>query len=470
VLLTITEFIGRFHPVLVHLPIGILLIGLLLQWLSSKEKYLINKEVIKVVILCGMIAAIISCITGYMLSLSGDYDKTVKDWHMWMGIGVAVISIVVYVKINYAQYGIQYKILSVVLFLLILVTGHLGGTLTHGANYLTEGWTNAVDSVITPKKIIPNIDEANVYLDVVRPILETKCYSCHGEKKQKGNLRLDNPQWIVKGSKNGPVINGKEGESELINRLTLPRENDDHMPPKQKPQLSEQETAAIHWWIDQGASFTKKIKELKQPGTLKPYLLSLQSDHTADKKTASNIPATAVEKGNEKAMQQLRDKVITIIPVAQNSNYLMADFVSAIDISDKDIALLLPLKKQLVWLKLSNTNITDSALSVIGQCTNLTLLQLNNTKVSDKGLAAIKKLDNLQSLSLVGTKVTGQGILQLQSLKSLQSIYLYLTKVNRTDWAQLKKAYPKILLDTGGYIVPLFATDTTVVRPPKPIK
>jgi hypothetical protein len=389
---------------------------------------------------------------------------------MWMGIAVAVVSIVMYGKIRYGHYGIQYTILSVILFLLILITGHLGGSLTHGSNYLTEGWSNAADSITTPKKLIPNIEEANVYLDVVQPILEAKCYSCHGEKKQKSNLRLDAPQWIMKGGKNGPVINGKEGESELINRIILPKEDDDHMPPRQKPQLSEQETAAIHWWIDQGASFTKKIKELKQPGTLKPYLLSLQSDHAADKKAASGIPATAVEKADEKAMQLLRDKGVTIIPVAQNSNYLMADFVSGINITDKDIALLLPLKKQLVWLKLSNTNITDTALSVISQCTNLYLLQLNNTKISDKGLAAIKKLDNLQSLSLVGTKVTVQGILQLQSLKSLQSVYLYQTGINSTDWPQLKKAFPKTALDTGGYSVPLLTTDTTIVKPPKPAK
>ncbi|HUS03240.1 MAG TPA: c-type cytochrome domain-containing protein [Chitinophagaceae bacterium] len=467
-LLTITEFIGRFHPVLVHLPIGFLLIGLLLQWLSVKKEYHISKQAIKLVILCGMIAAIISCITGYLLSLSGDYNESIKDWHMWMGIAVAVVSILMYAKISYHKYGIQYKILSFVLFLLILITGHLGGTLTHGANYLTEGWTNTVDS-ITPKKAIPNIEEANIYSDVVQPILQSKCYSCHGEKKQKSDLRLDAPQWIIKGSKNGPVINGKEGESELINRISLPREDEDHMPPKQKPQLNEQEIALIHWWIDQGASFTKKIKELKQPETLKPYLLSLQSDH-ADKKVISNIPESEVEKGSEKAMQLLKDKGITIIPVAQNSNYLMADYVSATNVTDQDIELLLPLKKQLVWLKLGNTNITDSALSLVGQCTNLTLLQLNNTKVTDKGLAALDKLDNLQSINLVGTRVTAQGVLQLQSLKSLQSIYLYQTKVNKADWQQLKRAFSKASLDTGGYIVPLLVTDTTEVKPPKPVK
>jgi len=83
---------------LVHLPIRFLLIGLLLLWLSSKEKYHVSQHVVKVVILSGTIAAIVSCITGYLLSLSGPYDEDLVVWHMWMGISVASISILLYAK------------------------------------------------------------------------------------------------------------------------------------------------------------------------------------------------------------------------------------------------------------------------------------------------------------------------------------------------------------------------------------
>ena len=115
--LSITEFIGRFHVVLVHLPIGFLLIGLLLQWLSSKEKYQVSPQVIKVVMLSGMIAAILSCITGYLLSQSGDYDEDLVGWHMWMGISVAAISILLYAKINRGQFDMWQKVLSVAIAL-----------------------------------------------------------------------------------------------------------------------------------------------------------------------------------------------------------------------------------------------------------------------------------------------------------------------------------------------------------------
>ena len=93
----------------------------------------------------------------------------------------------------------------------------------------------------------------------------------------------------------------------------LPREDDDHMPPKQKPQLNEKEIALIHWWIDNGADFTKKVKDLKQPEIIKPYLLELQSDHVEEKKTIPNIPPEPVEKADEKDLQPLVDKGAIII-------------------------------------------------------------------------------------------------------------------------------------------------------------
>ena len=87
-----TEFIGHFHPVLVHLPIGILLLALLLQWLSHNEKYTALQPAIPIAYLAGSIAAILSCISGWLLASDGEYDETTLDLHRWMGISVAVIA------------------------------------------------------------------------------------------------------------------------------------------------------------------------------------------------------------------------------------------------------------------------------------------------------------------------------------------------------------------------------------------
>jgi len=97
-------------------------------------------------------------------------------------------------------------------------------------------------------------------------------------------------------------------------------------------------------------------------------------------------------------------------------------------------------------------------------------LQLDHTNVTDRGLASLRSLTNLRYLNLVGTRVTAQGIMQLKNLRNLQSIYLYQTEVKKSDWNNLKKMFPKTLIDSGGYRVPFLPTDTIEVKPPKTTK
>ena len=407
-----------------------------------------------------------------MLYQTGDYDEDAVDLHQWMGISVAVVSIITFYcrrKIALQKWQLP---LSLLLVILIFITGHLGGSITHGSDYLTQPLQNIFsnDTVAAIKrKPIANVQEAGIYNDIAQPIFQAKCYSCHSDKKQKGKLRLDKPDLIMKGGKDGMVIvSGKANESKLIKRITLPREDEHHMAPKEKMQLTEQEISLLKWWVDNGADFVKKVKEVPQPEKIKPLLTALQNNNQ-ERKTNIDVPSIPVERAEESAIKRLKDLGIVVLPVAQSNNYLSANFLMSGDTHDPVINLLLPLKKQLVWLKLSNTQINDSSLSVISQCTNLTRLQLDNTNISDSGLHYLQSLTQLQSLNLVGTKITAAGILQLKNLKNLQSLYLYQTSINKTDWKALKQSFPKTSLDSGGYHVPLFADDTVIVKPP-PIK
>jgi uncharacterized membrane protein len=187
------ELIGHFHPVFVHLPIGILVLGVILQWMSGKSKFAGLKSALPVVWLLGMIGAIISCITGLMLSGIDDYDQKLVGWHQWLAIAVALISIVIYINSRKsAGASLQFP-LAILIFFLILIVGHLGGSLTHGSDYLTRPFSNLFggknDQVA--REPIPNIQEALVYDHVIAPVLESRCYGCHGPNKQKGKLRLD---------------------------------------------------------------------------------------------------------------------------------------------------------------------------------------------------------------------------------------------------------------------------------------
>jgi uncharacterized membrane protein/mono/diheme cytochrome c family protein len=460
------NFIGRFHPVLVHLPIGILLLACLFQWITRRDKFRNLEPAIGIALFWGMFFAIFSCITGFVLNQSGEYDSTLVQKHQWLGISVAVVSIVLYYLHKRSVNSGFARWISLLLALLITITGHLGGSLTHGEGYLTSGFTS--DDTVAQRKAIPDVQAAFVYNDVVKPMLQQKCYSCHGPNKQKGKLRLDDSLFIMKGGKEGStLVPGNPNESEMIRRILLARNEEHHMPPKEKPQLTENEIALLHWWVESGAQFNRQVKDLVQPEKIKPVLLALQQEDDLERADIPDIPAEEVEAADPAAIQKLKHRGAVVFPVAQNSNYLMVNFVTIDSATQQDLIDLALLKKQVIWLKLSGQAIADSGFALVAQCNNLMRLQIDHTNITDKGLASLKELRKLKYLNLVGTKVTAEGVLALRENKNLQSIYLYQTAVLGTDWPRLRQAFPNALLDSGGYKVPTLESDTTEVREQK---
>jgi uncharacterized membrane protein/mono/diheme cytochrome c family protein len=461
-LLSIPDLVGRFHPVLVHLPIGILLLACFFQWLVLKPQFSVLQPAIPVMMFWGMLGAVAACVTGYMLSLSGDYDEELVGRHQWMGIFTAILSLILYLLYKFSLGEKPARLFSLGIIILITITGHLGGSLTHGSDYLTEGLNS--DNEGAALKPIPNIDEAALYADVIQPLLQSRCYNCHGPNKQKGKLRLDKQELILKGGKDGKVIEpGKADESEMIERMLLPAEDEDHMPPKEKPQLTQGEIALIHWWINTGADFNKKVKELPQTDKIKPILIALQSGDVEEKK-ATDVPEAPVSPADEKVVNRLKKAGVMVMPVAQNSSYISVSFVSATAGADSLVKLLEPLKQQIVWLKMDGANINDASLDEIAKLTQLTRLQISNTNITDQGISNLRSLAELQSLNLVGTKVTANGLAQLKDLKKLKNLYLYQTGVNNNDWPLLQKTFPATQIDSGKYTVPTLATDTTLVK------
>jgi uncharacterized membrane protein/mono/diheme cytochrome c family protein len=459
-----TTFIGHLHPVLVHLPIGILLLAILFHRLSQKQKYQALHAAVGLSLFLGSLSAVLSCISGFLLSQTGDYNEQLAGQHQWMGIGTAALSLFAYFLYKKQKAFLKWVLL--LLAVLIIITGHLGGSLTHGSGYLTAFNNTGTTTKAEPIKPVDNVQEAVLYADVVKPLLAAKCYSCHGENKQKGKLRLDEPGFILKGGKDGAVINpARPEESELLKRILSSLENEGHMPPKEKTPLTPREIDLLHWWVSNGGDFNKKIKELPQTANIKPALMALQKGSAKETAAIADIPETPVNKAGDKVIQQLKKLGVVVVPVAQNSNYLSANFITAV-FTSRDLQLLEPLGSQLIWLKLGNTNISDSGLVFISKLTSLRKLYLENTSVTDKGAVALKTLSQLQYLNITGTKITAGGIMQLNSLKNLRQLYVFNTGVKGGDYTALQKAFPSTAIDTGGYKTALLATDTTLVMQP----
>ena len=267
------QLLGRLHPIMVHLPIGFIIFGLLLQWYDRKRKE--YTKIIPIAYFWGGITAALACITGYLQYISEGYAFDTVKWHLWSGIATALFSFLMYAKLKGMKATdflskIPIVALSVVFFILISITGHQGGSITHGEDYLVEPLPNHIKSALgfetfEEKEIMLNeetFEEALIYEDVVKPILNNNCVSCHNPKKTKGELLLHHEEGILKGGENGEVIVAENASnSELFSRMNLPIDDDDHMPPEGKKQPSKEEVTLLGAWIDAGHPFEGTIKE-----------------------------------------------------------------------------------------------------------------------------------------------------------------------------------------------------------------
>lgn len=467
----ITQFFGRFHPLLVHFPIGILILAFLFECLSRVKAYRALRAAIPPSLLLGSLFAVASAISGYFLSDEGGYEDNLLERHKTLGIATAVFSVVAYLLYisagNFFKDKARRKTFHLVVFIpliiLVSITGHFGGSITHGEDYLFEivsGSNELVDPSIQ-LATITDIDNAVLYAEVIQPILESRCYACHSSRRQKGDLRLDGIEFIRQGGENGPVIEaGRADSSELFSRMMLSLEDEDHMPPNEKPQPSSSEIALIQSWINDGADFEIKVSQTGNAEKIRVYFTSVVEQ--LNKKQL--IPDDDIEPGDEVAIATLSKNGIIVLPVSKESNYLSVSFVNKRSVSAEDIQSLLPLKKQIVWLDLSRTTVSDSEISGITPLSSVRRLNLEFTSVSDKGLTPISSLSNLRYLNLVGTKISDQGLMQMAELKNLEELFIYQTAVTEVGIEKFSTAVPHVAVDSGGYKLPKMLTDSVVTK------
>jgi uncharacterized membrane protein/mono/diheme cytochrome c family protein len=244
------EFFGKFHPLLVHLPIGFLLLLGALEWLVLRPGWKELATANRVILLLTIPASLASVACGWLLAVDGGYDATALFWHRWLGTGVAVAVIALWV-IRQRGWMTAYRRSLFATLVLLTVASHFGGSITHGSDYLAWPKTRSPEAgPLTEEQLLAQA----AYATVIHPIFDKYCFSCHGADKSKGGLRMDTAAHLIKGGDSGSPLDPPGAEASLLgNRLNLPEDDDDHMPPAGKPQLSAAQLAVIKWWLDAGA-------------------------------------------------------------------------------------------------------------------------------------------------------------------------------------------------------------------------
>lgn len=321
----------------------------------------------------------------------------------------------------------------------------------------------------------------------IAPILDQRCLECHGPKKQKGKLRLDQKDSLLQKRDKATVVPGKPDESELVRLISLPKGHEDIMPNKGEP-LTKEQIDLIKQWISEGAEWPDNFvvgaasgaaaasapSTGVTPGAAGGSAAELRAAAQQLREAAARLEVAAgmLDGGGGKpapreltpeelaaqakakeiqtgAIKEIEKSGVSVRPVAMDVEWLEANFrVQGTNVND---ATLTPLAKVygLVDLNLANTSITDAGLKNLANLTNLTTLHLENTAITDAGLANLKKLSKLEYLNLYGTPITDAGVSNLKSLTGLTKLYLWQTKVTEEGANQLHAALPKTQINRG---------------------
>lgn len=289
----------------------------------------------------------------------------------------------------------------------------------------------------------------------IQPVLEKRCLECHGEKKEKGELRLDSKAAATK----TVIVAGKPDDSELIKRITLPEGHDDIMPPKGDP-LTKEQIDLFKKWIAEGAAWpdglvlsgdAPKADEAKPATTATAGATSTKKapkKKAAGQEFANLKPAQDTAKEQE-AIKKLGTLGISVRPIAQNLQWKEATVRPQDTNKTAEAVALLKDIPSLVDLNLAKLNLKDDDLKNIAELTNLQRLHLENNPITDAGLAHIKGLINLEYLNLYNTQVGDESLGHLKGLTNLMALYLWQTKITDEAGEKLTAALPDTLINRG---------------------
>jgi hypothetical protein len=319
--------------------------------------------------------------------------------------------------------------LCVLLVCLVAYTGHQGGNLTHGSDYLS------LETLTYHEREKPaTAEEAMIFEDVILPMLERRCEGCHRKGKRKGQLIVSTYALLMKGGRHGPVVEpGKPGESELYRRITLDQAHEDFMPTDGKTPLTKTETEMIRWWIENARAMEgKKLADVNDYKTMVPVvatLLKLPGAMPMPQANLANvnvvntaIPASA----DMAAVDVLRMKGLTIrvmlhAPVMLDVTMPAKSGVAMRDI-EKELGVV---AENVIWLNLSNNNLTKDDLTILRQMKNLEKLRIEKNPVGDNIVDLLLPLKHLEAVNLNETLLSASGLARLRHHSGLKRVYTW---------------------------------------------
>ena len=448
-------FLGEFHPLFLHLPIGAVMLVLVMEIfrLISFGKYKPNTTL---GLFFASATGIFAVAFGYCLYLTGDFSGELIEEHKRDGIIFTILLIATFLVKYSSDIGFLGKFATpsyiLGLFLttaMMMSAGHHGGEITHGDPLDKAPWKLDKDEATAEVVVDPIL-----YTNIVHPILEQKCITCHGETKQKSGLRMDSYAALIDGGEETDcLIPGDIENSAMVRYCNLPLEDDLHMPPEGKKQLTKEEIQILEWWVKIGAPETDTLSTIEVPEEITTALNTLKTPEQIAREKAAKEKAEQERIASMKAKRARLAASLSSVngKYAGSLNYISKDSTdlsfSAVsyrkDFNDESLAILKDAANDITELDLSATAITDDSAFALGEFASLKSLKLNQTSVTDSSLPEIQKLNQLQILNLHSTAVTDAGIKYLEPMSSLKKVYLWNTQVTEAAAKSLEESLTK---------------------------
>lgn len=445
---------GRCHPLLLHVPIG-LLVGLLaLEALAVARRTPLQREVAGALVWLAALSALLVAASGWTLARESGYVGRTLAWHRWLGVSVASCTTLAALAHGTGRHGLYRGLLALCAPLLVLA-GHRGSILTHGAGFLTEPLRERAPSaraeaVPEPPVVAgaetpapPAAAHGPSWSRDVAPVLEAKCWRCHGPDKHKGDLALHTPAALLAGGETGPaIVPGEPQSSALIARVTLPLDDMDHMPPEGKPQPSAEEIELLRAWIAAGAAFDVPLDAGPAP--------SAGGGEQADDDEEDD-DSSAAPRPDAQALAALGAELVHVEELPAGSGALWIDFAATAEqIDDAALRRLLePLREHAVELSLARTRTGDASAAFLAGFPRLRRLDLRSTAITDAGVTALAGSASLAELVLAQTAVGDGAVDALVRMPALERLWLWQSAVGAEGLARLQSERPALRVDDG---------------------
>lgn len=431
------DFLGGFHPVVLHLPIGIVIaIAAQSIWRRWRGTDLESDDRL----LWGLAAATatISFGTGYLLVMGGGYQSEHLDWHLW---GAAIFTSLCWVGLAAACWATSHLVRNVItgaVIVTVSATGHYGGLMVHGDPFAGAPWLN------DPQRFAKFSEfgaEVQVYDEIVVPILGAKCVACHGPAKQNGRLRLDSFEAIMAGGERGAVLYpGDLERSTLITFISLPVSHHDHMPPPNRPQIAPPELAGLQYWVSSGAEEDQWVSSEAPPATL----AALMEPGYRLLEDPDELEAREVREAEEAQFRAMNRERLTaelaLLPDHQRLGFSFEDlesdrlhFSPATHrhlLTEADLISLLPMLQISVEVDLSGLPVSDALLMGLAESIHLNDFDLSETTVGNEVFEILANAPAIERLNLFGTEIDKDATVLEGGFATLLQLYVAQTDVD----------------------------------------